>query len=721
MEKAKKKRIRRYISWICIVALVAFLAVMPLLADSGQEANGPKASILSGSPERKDISSVLVGGGVLKQEDAIEITVPASVKLTGYLVDNGDTVEEGDPIATVDRVLVMTAITQVQETLEYLAEEIETASEEENSEEIIAQAGGTVKSLYAQEGDNVSDVMLEHGALAVLSLDGRMAVELKTSAALAVGDSVNVTLSDGTEETGKVVSNLDGVMVVTIEDDGYAIGDTAQVTTEEGAMLGMGTLYIHNPWNAVAYAGTVSGLKVREGDQVDAGDTLMELEDTGYTAAYEQLSIQHREYEALMLELFQMYQDELITAPADGVVSGVDEDSTVLLNAGNGGLTLELLANAPNGNDETTYNNFVGQVTAVGIDGLILKMNPQNMQITDYKDLTAVSTDPAVMTEEAIYSAQAPIYELVSGEWVQIDYTAVTAGDILLFASDDQGNFVWVVRMRHETVQPEPSEPMEPTQPTEPVDPTVPTEPVDPTQPSEPTQPSVPTQPVTPTIPSGMGQSGMSGITYPQIGGSYSGIYSGSFSQGAMMEQEPEYELYGLDTVTVASVTAQEFMTVEITVDELDISALSIGQSAEITVDALSGERFEGVITAIANSGTNAGGNSKFTVELMLERSGNMLPGMNASVEIPLGTAANVLTVPVAALVDEGTQTILYTGYDEENGTLEDPVAVTIGVSDGENAEVLSGLEEGTTYYYAYYDTLEISTAPEMSGFPFGR
>ena len=43
-------------------------------------------------------------------------------------------------------------------------------------------------------------------------------------------------------------------------------------------------------------------------------------------------------------------------------------------------------------------------------------------------------------------------------------------------------------------------------------------------------------------------------------------------------------------------------------------------------------------------------------------------------------------------------------------------------VYDGETTEILEGLTTGQTYYYAYYDTLEISFTPDFGGggFMFG-
>lgn len=193
----------------------------------------------------------------------------------------------------------------------------------------------------------------------------------------------------------------------------------------------------------------------------------------------------------------------------------------------------------------------------------------------------------------------------------------------------------------------------------------------------------------------GMGNmGGMSGI----MGG-----MSGGMSGGG--DQSAAFEPYSLDTVTVASVTSQNHMSVEIAVDELDISRLSLGQEAKITVDALGGEAFDAKVSQIASAGENEGGNSKFTVTLTLEKSGDMLPGMTACAYIELETQEDVLCVPAAALEEVNGETLLYTHYDESSASLTNPVTVTTGVSDGEYVQILSGIEEGTEIYYAYYDT----------------
>jgi HlyD family secretion protein len=277
----------------------------------------------------------------------------------------------------------------------------------------------------------------------------------------------------------------------------------------DGDKLGAGDLYIHNAWKATAFSGTIKKVNGKIGDTVSAGKTLLALTDTAYTAEYDLLTAQYREYHAAMQELFRLYQDNTIRAYSSGIVSGVDAESEYLLG---------------HGSEET---------------------------------------------------------------------------------GSDQ---------------------------------------------------------------------------------------------------------YSLEENTIASVIPQDTMSLTITLDERDLSMVSLGQVARVKVAAMGGETFDATVTAIGTRGSNSGGNSKFEVELTLSRVANMLPGMSATASITVSTVEKVPMIPLAALYEDGSQTIVYTAYNVQTGELSDPVSVELGKSDGIHAQVLSGLEAGETYYYAYYDTLELNT-----------
>ena len=218
MDKTKKKNARRYVLWGCLAALVLALALLPLMARQKAPADGPTASILSAQAKTGSVRAAVHGGGTLEAGDDEKVELPKDVKITEFLVKNGDMVSEGDALAAVDKVSVMTAITEIRDSMSLLETQMAAVRDESGDTTVPAAAGGRVKAVYGEKGDRVESVLLEHGALAVLRLDSKMSVALTADTAFATGDSVKVTLADGKAVNGKVESNLAGTLIVTIED-----------------------------------------------------------------------------------------------------------------------------------------------------------------------------------------------------------------------------------------------------------------------------------------------------------------------------------------------------------------------------------------------------------------------------------------------------------------------------------------------------------------------
>ena len=686
MEKAKKKRIKKVISWVAMALVVAMLAAMPLIAQQEAEADGPVASILSGAVEMGSLTASLRGGGTLTARKGETVELPDGVKITEFLVKNGELVTEGQPLATVDKVSVMTAIVQVQETLNALQKEMADVRKQTVSSTISATAGGRVKAVYAQAGDSVQDIMLKYGALAVLSLDGLMAVELNQPTALATGDSVNLEFSDGETVTGRVESNLDSHLIITVEDEGYAIGESVTVTTPDGQMLGIAPLYVHNAWKATAVSGTVSTVRAVEERTVYAGGALFTLKDTEFPADLEALSSQHREYEARMQRLFRMHESGTLTAPCDGQVSGVEEDSPYLLSgeetdweaqplaaSEETGWTVMLLSaeeTAPTEPEYTgTYTGFPGKVTHIGSTEIITIMSEVGGTVTKDEegkwDFSQIDLNPEHMLHSGL-------------PFTVENAAAFSIGDIIVVIYDENGDYTVEVAQK--------------------------------------AQPDIPSFP---GFPGGMGGGGMGGFGGIDISGML-GSLMGGFGGGAAASQQEEQALFPLEGDVLLTVTPQDAMTLTITLDEQDIAGVQVGQLAEVKVEALRGQVFEAEVTTVSAKGTNSGGSSKFAVTLELPKAADMLDGMSAAASIPLYSKLDVLTVPVEALTEQGAKTVVYTALDAETGDPTAPVEVTIGMSDGLHAEILSGLKLGDPFYYSYYDTLELDTSAEEARYSFG-
>lgn len=130
-------------------------------------------------------------------------------------------------LASAEQNSVVTAMAAVMEENDALDESIASAMEQTADTLINSAVSGRVKKIYAQYGDDVAAVMLEQGALMLLSLDGTMAVDVETDR-LSPGDSLTITDSSGRSYTGTVDTVLDTTATVLITDKDSLYGDTVQ-------------------------------------------------------------------------------------------------------------------------------------------------------------------------------------------------------------------------------------------------------------------------------------------------------------------------------------------------------------------------------------------------------------------------------------------------------------------------------------------------------------
>ena len=322
----KKKRIRTVVTIIVIIASILVVGVSVLRRQVREQFGGEAQEVLGEQAKRGTISTVVSGSGILLNVDTETITVPAGVEVTDILVAYGDTVEEGDLLAVVDMATVRTAMSELQEEIEDLDDQITDAEGDTVSSYISAGVPGRVKIIYAEVDMLVEDTMVDNGGLAEISLDGYMAVDLETDA-LSEGDEVIVVLSDGEEEEGTVKSVVGKTATILVTDNGPEYDEEVTVKTEAGAEIGSGKLYIHNPLKVTGYAGTIKTVNTSLNQQVYSGTTLFTLTDTASTASYDALLRSRSEKEETLLELLTIQRYGGMVSPISGsVYSVVDLD-----------------------------------------------------------------------------------------------------------------------------------------------------------------------------------------------------------------------------------------------------------------------------------------------------------------------------------------------------------------------------------------------------------
>ena len=147
------------------------------------------------------------------------------------------------------------------------------------------------------------------------------------------------------------------------------------------------------------------------------------------------------------------------------------------------------------------------------------------------------------------------------------------------------------------------------------------------------------------------------------------------------------------------------YLKMTMNIDELDISKVKVGQEVTVTADAVQGQTFKGKVTKINMAGTTTNGVTTYPVEVQIEDTEGLLPGMNVSTEIIVNQVEDVVAIPVGAVV-RGDKVLVKTG----NTSTDDPtvpagyeyVSVETGVSNDQYVEIKSGINEGDEIAYIF-------------------
>ena len=654
---------------LLVPAIAAALLLNPL-ANTVKSSVTVVSEVRSGTAQLGTITENYTSGGTIAAAEAQTVTLAGSITLTSWAVSEGDYVEAGTLLATADKNSVLTAISDVNDLLEKLDAALEESRSETGASSVTAPAAGRVVQVYAQSGDAVADVMYEYGALALLSLDGLLAADI-ASDTLTIGDKVTVTLPDGTALEGTVASRSESTVTVTVSDTEATLGDTVTVSDADGAALGTAELRINSELRVVGYEGTISSVGISEGKTVSAGQQLFALTDAADTSRYELLSEQRRTLAAQLQELFAVYETGGIYAETAGVVSGLNEDIV--------GVSASESASTGGGSFPTGgFQMRMTRLSPAYRVTLLTDTEPEKTE-TGAEPGEAPTPDGTAPGEGEDAAPSADIVREVIGKVTEIrqneDGTVtvvlrVTDGSTLELAADELGTQAASVQTGDILVL---------------------------GYTEDGTVASV-------EIYRSTSSSGGEMSDSIDIGG---GVSFGGFSAGTAAETE-EDEDYTMSETELCTLTPYDTAEILLTVDELDIGSLSAGQPVTVTLDALAGQSFSGSITEIDPNGSYSGGSTKYTVTVRFARTSDMLEGMNATVSVQLAEHEDLLLIPAAAVQEDESGTFVYTAQDAD-GSPAGRTAVTTGLSDGENVEILSGLTEGGGYYYTYASSLEYS------------
>ena len=301
--------------------LFGFKAYIGKQAEENQGESYSRAAVTRGAMEE-----TVYGTGTTAARNQTHVLAGADGTLTDLRVSVGDEVKAGDILAVLTNADLDDEITDLEFDLWELDDTILDTGTGSKVTAVEAPAAGRVMAVYAGVGDDALAVFRREGALAVISTDGRMKVELSgVDAGVALNDKLVVTGEDFTAEGTVVDLTRQGTsLTLTIQDDSLPMGETVSVATADGVALGTGTLAVNKPMAVSSYGGTIESVRTEVGKTVKRGDTLFKLTDSPITLKLENLRLQRETASKSLEDAKERRENLIVLAPCDGTIATLD-------------------------------------------------------------------------------------------------------------------------------------------------------------------------------------------------------------------------------------------------------------------------------------------------------------------------------------------------------------------------------------------------------------
>lgn len=145
----------------------------------------------------------------------------------------------------------------------------------------------------------------------------------------------------------------------------------------------------------------------------------------------------------------------------------------------------------------------------------------------------------------------------------------------------------------------------------------------------------------------------------------------------------------GTGLLTIAEL---DELYMEANINEVDVERLFLGQKAFLRFDAIPEFEVEGAINVIAPSARKDGNVRVFPVEVLFEVTDKRVrPGISATVEVPIESAKDAISILVSAVFNDDGVSHIYvkksSGWERRE--------VSVGINNLQYVHINSGLEEG--------------------------
>lgn len=170
-------------------------------------------------------------------------------------------------------------------------------------------------------------------------------------------------------------------------------------------------------------------------------------------------------------------------------------------------------------------------------------------------------------------------------------------------------------------------------------------------------------------------------------------------------------------TTTTGQIEVMDLSKLQIAgqASETDVAKLKLNQSATATAAAIGTNTVVGTVCSVGLVGTQISGVTSFPVTVCLDGTNSgLLVGMSATAAVQTSRADNAVLVPsLAVRTVAGQPTVTVIGAD---GTTQTSVQVTVGITNGSQTQIVSGLASGATVVESLQSSTSTGTTRTGTG-----
>ena len=416
-----------------------------------------EAAYIETKPTRRSITNIYSEDGTVEAAESYQVKSLVRGDVLTADFEEGDMVQEGDVLYTIDSADAVNSVERAQLTLSQAQRDYEDAVD---AQYVRTGIGGTVVSIAAAPGD----VVTAGQEIATIRDESAMLLTLDFPAAdaaqFAAGQAAEVTL-DGTYEklagTVRSVSGADTLssgnmlvrsVTITVPNSGGLTASQAATASVNGvSALGSARLSYQNGQTLTAPAdGTVAALCVQEGSSVGAGSAIVQLTSDNLTRQAEQAADSLRSAELSMEDAENTLDDYTITAPISGTVIQKNYQAGETVESGKDMCIiydmayLEMTINV----DELDINQIsVGQDVTVTADSVDGTFNGKVTRVSMVGETNGGTTTYPVTVQVEEYGALRPgmnvnaeIVVEQAADAIAVPNAAVERGDVVLVTTE---------------------------------------------------------------------------------------------------------------------------------------------------------------------------------------------------------------------------------------------------------------------------------------------